>query len=247
MHDVVEGVAEVGVDGRRLPQAAYLAGLAGVEGPVRRIFMDPKEQRRRFLEAVRELMVDREVRDPNIGDVAERAGLTRWMFARHFDGLEDCVRVALVEAEAELRDRVGAVLRSVGSFYDRLAAATAAVVAFAGDEPLSARLAVAESFGEQAVRLPGYGEDFGALRAWLVSIVGTGGSGAPGSVQQEAMIGVVETLVASCLRDGDGSVGVDLAREVTYFLVSAFAGLGGFGSWCSESESDLEVCDVVSR
>jgi AcrR family transcriptional regulator len=239
--EVAVAVAESGVDGRPLPRASYLVGLAGVEGPERRVFMDPEVQRRRFLDAMGALIVDRGFPGPNIQDVSDRAEISRYAFIKHFTDIGDCFRAALVQAEVDLRDHVDASLRSVEGVYGRLTAMVEAVVDFARREPMAAKLAVAESFSEPAVCLPGYGEEFGVLRSWLAAQIGIGGSGGNGSVQQEAIIGAVETLVASRLRNGDGSIGVDLAGEVTYFLVSAFAGPGGFGDWFGVDETGLEV------
>jgi hypothetical protein len=107
-------------------------------------------------------------------------------------------------------------------------------------------LVVVESFSEQAVCLPGYGEEFAALGAWLAAQVGIDGPGAPGSVQQEVNAGAVQTLLDLRLHSIEDAVRADLAREVGYFLLSAFAGPGGLGDWFGDGESGLEVCDVVS-
>lgn len=220
-------VTELGVDGRPLPRAAYLAALAEVEGPPR-VFMDPEEQRRRFVGAMQVLIVECGFPGPNIVKISDRAGVLRWAFARHFDDVQDCFRAALVQAEVDLREHVAEALRPLEGFNVRLSAAVSAVLDFASREPIAVRLVVMESFTEQAVCLPGYGEEFATLHAWLAAQVGIDGPGAPGSVQQEVK-GAVQTLLDLRLRSIEDAVGADLAREVGYFLLTAFAGPGGLG------------------
>ena len=239
-------VTELGLDGRPLPRAAYLAGLAGVEGPERRVFMDQQEQRRRFLQAMGELVVERGFPGPNIQDVSDRAEISRYAFIKHFTDIGDCFRAGLVQAEGDLRKFVGADLRRVRGSEARLGCAVGSVLRFAEREPTAVRLVVVESFTEQAVCLPGYGEEFATLRAWLAAQVGIDGPGTPGSVQQEVNVDAVQALLGLRLRSIEDAVCADLAREVGYFLLSAFAGPGGLGDWFGNGESGLEVCDVVS-
>lgn len=244
---VANAVAEFGVDGRPLPRAAYLFGLAAVEGPERRIFMDQGEQRRRFLEAMGALVVEWGFPGPNIQHVSDRAEISRYAFIRHFTDIGDCFGAALIQAEADLRDWVEPALRAPSGFYARLSAAVEAVVDFAGQFPIVMRLVAVESFSEAAVCLPGYGEEFATAREWLAMEVGVGAAGELGSVRREAFAGTVETLAASRLRGAERRLGAELAGEVVYFLVSAFVGPGDVGDWFGDGENGLEVCDVVSR
>lgn len=234
-------LAEQGVDGRPLPRAAYLVGLASVEGPERRVFMDPIEQRRRFVGALQELIVERGFPGPNVQDIADRAEISRYAFVRHFTDVDDCFRAALGQAEDDLRKFVGRDLRRVRGFEARLDVAVGSMLEFASREPTPTRLVVFDSFSEQAVASPGYGEEFATLRAWLAAQVGIDGPGAPGSVQQEVNADAVQTLLGSRLRSIADAACADLAREVGYFLLSAFAGPGGLGDWFGNGESELEV------
>jgi AcrR family transcriptional regulator len=235
-----------GVDGRPLPRAAYLAGLAGVEGPPRRIFMDQGEQRRRFLEAMGALVLERGFPGPNVQHVSDRAQISRYAFIRHFSDLGDCFNAVLIQAEVDLRDWVRSALDSLSGSYARLAAAVEAVVDFAAQAPVAMRLVAVESFSEAAVCLPGYGEEFATAREWLAMEVGVGALGAPGSVRSDALAATVETLAATRLRGVQGRLGAALAAEVAYFLVAALAGPGGVGGCFGDGEYGLEVGDVVS-
>lgn len=232
-------VADAGVDGRALPRAAYLAGLAGHEGPERRVFMDPEEQRRRFLRAMGELVVEGGFTGVSIQDVADRAEISRYAFIRHFSDVVDCFRAAMVQAEADLRGWVRVALEGAEAPAERLGAAVGAVLDFARREPVAVKLVVVEAFGAQAVGLPGYGEEFATFCAWLAAEVGLEGPGAPGSVQREASLGAVEALLARRLRGVGGVVDAGLLGPVSYFLVSALAGSGSVGEWCGNGGDEL--------
>src|SRR4029077_2167306 len=131
-------------------------------------------------------------------------------------------------------------------FEARLDVAVGSMLEFAFREPTPTRLVVFDSFSEQAVASPGYGEEFATLRAWLAAQVEIDGPGAPGSVQQEVNVDAVQALLGSRLRSIEDAAHADLAREGGYFLLSAFADPGGLGDWLGNGESGLEVCDVVS-
>jgi AcrR family transcriptional regulator len=239
-------LAEAGVDGRPLPRAAYLAGLAGVEGPERRVFMDPVEQRRRFLDAMGALIVEWGFPGPNIQDVSDRAEISRYAFIKHFTDIGDCFQAALIQAEADLRDQLEVALRPLEGFYARLRGAVAALVDFAAREPTAVRLVLAESCSEPALCLPGYGEEFATLRAWLAAQVGIAAPGAPGWVREEVSAGAVQTLLGSRLRSIEAPLDGALVSELDYFLVSALAGPASVGDWCGDGEYGSEVGDVVS-
>lgn len=239
-------VAELGVDGRPLPRAAYLAGLAGVEGPPRRVFMARKEQRRRFLEAMQALLADRGFLGLNIQHVSDRAEISRYAFIKHFADIGDCFRAALVQAEEDLRKFVGADLRRVRGSEARLGCAVGSVLRFAEREPTAMRMVAVESFSEAAAGLPGFGEDFATAGAWLGAQVGIGGPGVPGSLEEELAVCAVERAMTPRLGGAEGAVRADLVQEVACFLRVALAGPTGVGGWFGNGESGLEVCGVVS-
>src|SRR5262249_21934707 len=118
--EVEAPAAEFGVDGRPMPRAIYLFGLDGVEGPERRIFMDSDVQRRRFMDAAAQLVVDSSFPGPNIEAIAQEAGILRDSFARHFRTPEECFRAALIQAETDFRDHLKQELRSAEGSRDRL-------------------------------------------------------------------------------------------------------------------------------
>ena len=64
------------------------------------------EARRRILAATRELLLDRPFAALTVGDVMARAGLTRTVFYRHFEGLPQLAPDLLPDAEDPLVDRV---------------------------------------------------------------------------------------------------------------------------------------------
>src|SRR5579871_6625135 len=64
------------------------------------------EARRRILAAARELLLDRPFTALTVGDVMTRAGLTRTVFYRHFDGLPQLAPELLPDSEDPLLDQV---------------------------------------------------------------------------------------------------------------------------------------------
>src|SRR5580704_7445452 len=64
------------------------------------------EARRRILTATRELLLDRPFAALTVGDVMARAGLTRTVFYRHFEGLPQLAPELLPDAEDPLLDQV---------------------------------------------------------------------------------------------------------------------------------------------
>jgi AcrR family transcriptional regulator len=64
------------------------------------------EARHRILAAARELLLDRPFAALTVGDVMARAGLTRTVFYRHFEGLPQLAPELLPDAEDPLVDRV---------------------------------------------------------------------------------------------------------------------------------------------
>lgn len=239
-------VVEAGVDGRPLPRAVYLAGLAGHEGPTWRKWTESTVQRRMFVEAMQSLVAERGFPGPNIQDVSDRAEISRYSFIKHFPDIDDCFRCALVQAEDDLRKFVGADLRRVRGSDARLVCAVDSVLRFAERKPVAMRLVVVESFSESAVCQPGYGEAFAAVGAWLAAQAGIGGPGVPGSLEEELTVCAVEAVLGPRLVAAEVDVRPDLVRDVGYFLRVAFGGPAGVGDWCGEGESGSEVCDVVS-
>jgi TetR/AcrR family transcriptional regulator, ethionamide resistance regulator len=64
------------------------------------------EARHRILAAARELLLDRPFAELTVGDVMARAGLTRTVFYRHFEGLPQLAPELLPDAEDPLVDQV---------------------------------------------------------------------------------------------------------------------------------------------
>ncbi len=64
------------------------------------------EARHRILAAARELLLDRPFAALTVGDVMARAGLTRTVFYRHFEGLPQLAPELLPDADDPLVDRV---------------------------------------------------------------------------------------------------------------------------------------------
>jgi len=64
------------------------------------------EARLRILAATRELLLDRPFAALTVGDVMARAGLTRTVFYRHFEGLPQLAPELLPDAEDPLVDQV---------------------------------------------------------------------------------------------------------------------------------------------
>lgn len=64
------------------------------------------EARHRILAATRELLLDRPFAALTVGDVMARAGLTRTVFYRHFDGLPQLAPELLPDADDPLVDQV---------------------------------------------------------------------------------------------------------------------------------------------
>jgi AcrR family transcriptional regulator len=64
------------------------------------------EARHRILAAARELLLDRPFAALTVGDVMARAGLTRTVFYRHFEGLPQLAPELLPDAEDPLVDQV---------------------------------------------------------------------------------------------------------------------------------------------
>ncbi len=64
------------------------------------------EARRRILAATRELLLDRPFGALTVGDVMDRAGLTRTVFYRHFDDLAQMAPELLPDVEDPLVDRL---------------------------------------------------------------------------------------------------------------------------------------------
>ena len=64
------------------------------------------EARHRILAAARELLLDRPFAALTVGDVMARAGLTRTVFYRHFDGLPQLAPELLPDAQDPLVDQV---------------------------------------------------------------------------------------------------------------------------------------------
>src|ERR1700722_18317231 len=65
-----------------------------------------EEARHRILEATRELLLDRPFAALTVGDVMARAGLTRTVFYRDFEGLPQLAPEVLPDAEDPLVDQV---------------------------------------------------------------------------------------------------------------------------------------------
>jgi AcrR family transcriptional regulator len=239
--EVPSVVVEAGVDGRPLPRASYLAGLADHQGPTWRKWTRSSVQRRMFVEAMQSLVVEWGFPGPNIQNVSDRAEIARDAFIKHFSDIGDCFRAALVQAEDDLRKFVGADLRRVRGSEARLDCAVDSVLRFAAREPVALRMVAVEAFGEAAVELSGFGEDFGAAGAWLAAQVGIGGPGAPGSLEEELAVCAVEYVLARRLAAAEGAVRADLVAEVAYFLRVALAGPGSVGDWSGSGGYGLEV------
>lgn len=234
-------IVEAGVDGRPLPRAAYLAGLAGHEGPTWRKWTESTVQRRMFVEAMQSLVVERGFPGPSIQDVSDRAEISRYSFIKHFSDIDDCFRCALVQAEDDLRRFVGADLRRVRGSDARLVCAVDSVLRFAERKPVAMRLVVVESFSESAVCQPGYGEAFAAAGPWLAAQVGVGGPGVPGSLEEELTVCAVEAVLGPRLVMAEVDVRADLVAEVAYFLRVALAAPGSVGDWSGSGGYGLEV------
>lgn len=102
-------------------------------------------QRERLIAAMLDAAATRGYRETNVQDVIERAGVSRPTFYEHFTNKDDCFLAAFDAGARRLRRRVTTATAAGGEWRDRLRHGLEAVLAFAIDEPQTARTMIVEA------------------------------------------------------------------------------------------------------
>lgn len=104
-------------------------------------------QRIRILAAMAEECAKRGASNITVGDVVQRAGVSRRTFYELFEDRQDCFLAALDEAIDCLSRYVLTAYRRGGSWREQMRAGLEALLAFLEEEPFMGRLVVVEALG----------------------------------------------------------------------------------------------------
>jgi AcrR family transcriptional regulator len=102
-------------------------------------------QRERLIAAMLDAAATLGYRETNVQDVIERAGVSRPTFYEHFTNKDDCFLAAFDAAARRLRTRVSRAAAKGRDWRGRLRYGLAAALAFAIDEPQTARTLIVEA------------------------------------------------------------------------------------------------------
>jgi AcrR family transcriptional regulator len=102
-------------------------------------------QRERLIAAMLDAAAKIGYRETTVQDVIERAGVSRPTFYEHFSNKEDCFLAAFDASATRLRGRVSGAAASGEGWRERLRLGLAALLAFAVEEPQTARTLIVEA------------------------------------------------------------------------------------------------------
>jgi AcrR family transcriptional regulator len=102
-------------------------------------------QRERLIAAMLDAAATLGYRETNVQDVIERAGVSRPTFYEHFTNKDDCFLAAFDAGARRLRTRVLKATAEGEQWRDRLRLGLEAVLAFAVEEPRTARTMIVEA------------------------------------------------------------------------------------------------------
>jgi AcrR family transcriptional regulator len=182
-------------------------------------------QRARLTRAMCELCSERGVDGLVVGDVVERAGVSRRTFYEIFRDREECFVAALEEA-AERAGEIATVGYEAGnSWAERIRRALEAVLRFADEDPAAGRTLFIESLGA-GVRAR---EIRSGIVNRLVDIVDAGrhagDNGSPATrLTAEGVVGGVASVIHDRLVSGDPALLTDLLNDFMSMIVLPYLG-----------------------
>lgn len=183
-------------------------------------------QRERLIAAMLDAAATRGYRETNVQDVIERAGVSRPTFYEHFTNKDDCFLAAFDAGARRLRSRVANAAGKGEDWRGRVRLALAAVLAFAGVEPQTARTLIVEARaanGEAPQRrielLDGFAACLDATaREQLPNLPDRSPLTAAG------VIGGIEAVLYARLCRGEPEPFEDLLPSLMYFAVLPYEG-----------------------
>jgi AcrR family transcriptional regulator len=183
-------------------------------------------QRERLIAAMLDAAATRGYRETNVQDVIERAGVSRPTFYEHFTNKDDCFLAAFDAGARRLRNRVSSAAAAGEGWHERVRLALAAVLAFAGAEPQTARTLIVEAraaSGEAPMRRIELLDGFATcLDATARELLPDPPDRSP--LTAAGVVGGIEAVLYARLCRGESDQFEDLLPSLMYFAVLPYEG-----------------------
>jgi AcrR family transcriptional regulator/DNA-binding MarR family transcriptional regulator len=195
----------------------------GYDGAVREQLADL--QRSRMLAAMFDVAAQRGVGNVTVARVVERSGVSRRTFYELFSDREDCLRAAFEQALAHARGRVLPVYEAERDWRDQIRAAVIALLCFLDEQPVPAKLLIAELHaGAQATS-----ERREEVLAAVIAAVDRGraqskASPALSSLTAEGVVGGALSVIHSRLAEDSRQPLLELANPLMGTIVLPYLG-----------------------
>jgi AcrR family transcriptional regulator len=184
-------------------------------------------QRERLIAAMLDAAAKRGYRETTVQDVIERAGVSRPTFYEHFANKEDCFLAAFDASAERLRTRVAAAAATGEGWRERLRLGLAALLAFAVEEPVTARALVVEArAGSPEASL----RRIALLDSWAACLDAEARELLPepptdlAPITASGVVGGIEAVIYSRLCNGELDALPGLLPSLMYFAVLPYEG-----------------------